>query len=114
MKQVLFLASFLFLSFSMLSAQSTNAELSTNVKKAITVLKIADLNLSEMQLSRITSVLISEDQILQKNLKVLEGNKSAQAQRIKELKDIKINNLKGAMTEQQVQKFIALKLEDKL
>ncbi len=87
---------------------------SSQVKKEIEVLKNADLNLSDLQISRITQVLIGEEQILNKNLHVMEGNKSLISQRTKELKTNKVINIKGALTEQQSQKFDALKLGDKL
>jgi hypothetical protein len=44
----------------------------------------------------------------------LEGNKSALEQRLAEVHEHMINNIKGAMNPQQVEKFDVLKLSDKL
>jgi hypothetical protein len=89
-------------------------ELSVTVKKQIEVLKKADLNLSNEQLSRITTVLISKDLGYQKMLKALEGNKSLIQTRTAEYKADIFSNIKGAMSPQQAEKFDALKLSDKL
>jgi len=93
---------------------SQNKTMSQHVKKQIEVLKKADLNLTDLQLSRITIVLINEDANLQKNIKSLEGNKSILETRIAEIKINTINNIKGAMTPQQIEKFDAFKLAEKL
>lgn len=95
-------------------AQTQNAPAVTEqVKKELAILQKADLNLTDRQISRITAVLMSQEQIEARNLKALEGNKSAIEQRLKDIKANKINNLKGALTEQQIEKFNALKLEEK-
>ena len=111
MRKMIFLAIITLCSFQM-TAQQANKP-SMQVKNEIEVLKNADLNLSDIQILRITQVLIGEEQILTKNLRVLEGNKSLIAQRTKELKLNKVINIKGALTEQQAEKFDALKLADK-
>jgi hypothetical protein len=98
---------------SVVSFSQQNA-ISKNVKKQIEILKKADLNLTELQLSRIAVVLSNEDAILQKNIKSFEGNKSILETRIAEIKANRINNIKGAMTPQQVEKFDAIKLAEKL
>ena len=85
---------------------------SETVKKEIAIFKKADLNLSDIQLYRITTVLMAEDQHLQRNKSAAEGNKAVMETRLKELKANKIKNLKGALTDQQAIKFDALKLAD--
>ncbi len=111
MRKMIFLAIITFCSFQMTAQQGNKP--SMQVKNEIEVLKNADLNLSDIQILRITQVLMGEEQILTKNLRVLEGNKSLIAQRTKELKLNKVINIKGALTEQQAEKFDALKLADK-
>lgn len=95
-------------------AQAQQNELSANVKKQIEVLKKSDLNLTDVQLSRITMVLTAKDQNYQKMLKTLAGNKSLLQTRTEEYKADIQSNIKGAMTPQQAEKFDALKLGDKL
>jgi len=111
MRKMIFLAIITLCSFQMTAQQGNKP--SMQVKNEIEVLKNADLNLSDIQILRITQVLIGEEQILTNNLRVLEGNKSLIAQRTKELKLNKVINIKGALTEQQAEKFDALKLADK-
>ena len=111
MKKVfIFLA---FISFTSLAFAQNQAP-SAKVKNQIAVLKNADLNLSEVQISRITTVLIGEEQNAIRAIKSVEGNKSLLEKRLQALKDSQINNIKGAMTPQQVERFDALKLADKL
>lgn len=93
---------------------SQNNAISKNVKKQIEILNKADLNLTELQLSRITMILSNEDAILQKNIKSFEGNKSILEATIVEIKTNRINNIKGTMTPQQIEKFDAIKLAEKL
>jgi|688.fasta_scaffold1697672_1 hypothetical protein len=112
MKKLLTILGFLFLG-NVVFAQATNTP-SATVKKQIEVLKNADLNLTDVQLGRITTVLMGEEQNSVKVLKAVEGNKSLLEMRLKEIKDHKISNIKGAMSPQQVEKFDALKLADKL
>jgi|688.fasta_scaffold50143_4 hypothetical protein len=90
-----------------------NTTMSQRVKKQIDLLKKADLNLSDVQLSRITIVLINDDENYQKMIKSFDGNKSLIEARIAELKIYTINNIKGAMTPQQIEKFDAIKLAEK-
>jgi len=90
-----------------------NNTMSQRVKKQIDLLKKADLNLSDIQLSRITTVLINEDANYQKIIISLEGNKSILEARKAENKIYTINNIKGAMTPQQIEKFDAIKLAEK-
>lgn len=87
---------------------------SAKVKQQLEVLRKADLNLSEVQLGRIQAVLIGEEANAARMLKALEGNKSLQEKRLQEMKQNQINNVKGAMSPQQADKFDALKLADKL
>lgn len=111
MKKILSL--FLVLSISVLSF-AQQKELSNRVKKQIEILKNPSLGLNDVQLSRITLVLINEDQILEKNLKAVSGNKSQMELRTKELHNNLINNVKGGMTTLQAETFDKLKLGDKL
>lgn len=107
---------FIFLAFISLTslAFAQNQAPSEKVKTQIAILKNANLNLSEVQLSRITTVLIGEEQNAARAIKAVEGNKALLEKRMQALKDNQINNIKGAMTPQQVQKFEELKLADKL
>ena len=93
---------------------SQNNAITKRVKKQIEIIKKADLNLTELQLSRITMVLSNEDANLQKNIKSFEGNKSALEARIAEINTNSMNNIKGTMTPQQIEKFDAIKLAEKL
>lgn len=111
MKKIIIVAIFV-LSANMLMAQSK--EPSKYVKHQIEVLTKADLGLNEVQLGRITYILIGEEANLERNKKALEGNKSALEQRLAEVHEHLINNIKGAMNPQQVEKFDVLKLADKL
>lgn len=111
MKKIALLLGFVACFFT---AQAQQNELSANVKKQLEVLKKADLNLTDVQISRITIVLTAKDQNYQKMLKTLSGNKSLLQTRTEEYKlDIQ-SNIKGAMSPQQAEKFDALKLGDKL
>lgn len=111
MKKIVLLFGFIACLFTVKAQQN---DLPINVKKQIEVLKKADLNLSDVQLSRITTVLIGKDQSYQKMLKALEGNKSLLQTRTAEYKADLQSNIKGAMSPQQAEKFDALKLGDKL
>lgn len=114
MKHLFFLAFVLFFSINIINAQTpTSNEPSEHVKSELAILKKADLNLTDRQVARITAVLMSQETIETRNMKAVEGNKSVAEQRMKDLKANKINNIKGALTDQQVEKFNALKLEDK-
>ena len=92
---------------------SQNKTMSQRVKKQIEVLKKSDLNLTDIQLSRITIVLTNEDANYQKIVKAFEGNKSVLEAKTAEIKLYTINNIKGAMTPQQIEKFDAIKLAEK-
>ncbi len=111
MKNLLTTLAFLFIG-NILLAQTVIP--SAAVKKQIDILKSADLNLTDVQLGRITTVLIGEEQNSIKVLKAVEGNKSLLEMRLKEIKEHKVSNIKGAMSPQQVEKFDVLKLADKL
>lgn len=111
MKRILSLI--IVLSISVLSF-GQQKELTPRVKKQVEILKNSSLGLNDIQLGRITLVLINEDQILEKNLKALDGNKSQLEARTKELHSIMINNVKGGMTTLQAETFDKLKLGDKL
>ena len=112
MKQISITLIALLISVSTLFAQTQNQP-SKQVLSEIQVLTKADLNLSDIQISRITSVLTAQEQLLARNAEALKGNKSVVDQRMKELKANKISNIKGALTPQQLEKFNALKLEEK-
>lgn len=108
------LITILFLVFACNLANAQKDKISENVKKQIELLKKADLNLSDIQLTRITHVLVSDEQIIMKNKKSFESNKPLLESKLAEIKLYRINNIKGAMTPQQAEKFDALKLADKL
>jgi hypothetical protein len=112
MKQISITFIALLFSVTALFAQTQNQP-SKQVLNEIQILTKADLNLSDIQISRITSVLMAQEQILVRNAHSLEGNKTVVDQRMKELKANKISNIKGALTPQQLEKFNALKLEEK-
>ena len=112
MKPFSFLLIALFFVVNTTQAQVDKKQLSANVVREIALLKKADLNLTEVQLSRITLLLNSFDEMSDKTMKTLEGNKAAQKSRLDEIKKSKINNVRGAMTPQQVEKFDALQLEN--
>lgn len=90
-----------------------NTTPSEAVKAQVEILKKADLNLTEIQIGRITTVLIGEESNETRIRKALEGNKSLLETRLAELKEHKIQNIKGAITPAQAEKFDALKLADK-
>lgn len=113
MKKIALLIATIFMCLNMVFAQKPQNP-SEKVKGELAVLQKADLNLSDMQVYRITAVLMASDQLYKENVKLLEGNKAVLETRLKELKANKISNVRGAMTDQQVTKFDALKLEEKL
>jgi hypothetical protein len=110
MKKILTFVAILFIGTSVFAQNNTPSE---TIKKEISILKSSDLNLSEVQLSRITTVLMGIEQNSLRTLKAAEGNKSLLEIRMKEVKEQKLNNVKGAMSAQQAQRFDALKLADK-
>lgn len=93
-------------------AQSSNV-VSPEIKAQIEILKKSTLQLTDIQISRITTVLVGEEQNYQRVLKSLNGNKSQLEIHLKELKEHKIQNIKGAMTPLQKEIFDNLKLESK-
>jgi hypothetical protein len=99
---------------SILFAQASNQKISTLVSKQIEVLKASTLNLSDIQISRITQVLLGEEEIRARVSKAFEGNKSILEGKLMECKANLINNVKGGMTSQQAEKFDLLKIGDKL
>lgn len=113
MKKILFTLSLLFASLFMF-AQGSNQNLPDAVKKQVEILKTSDLKLSDVQLSRITTVLIAENDKVEKSKKMLETNNPQLQQRLQLLKEIMVRNVKGAMTPLQVEKFDAAKLAEKL
>lgn len=113
MKKIVLIFAFLFMCLNMVFAQKQQNP-SDKVKNELAVLQKADLNLSDVQVVRITTVLTASEQLYMENMKLLEGNKAVLQTRLKELKANKISNVRGAMTDQQVVKFDALKLEEKL
>jgi hypothetical protein len=110
-KFTIFIALVLLSTFGFAQAGQTP---SAKVKQQMEVLRKADLNLSEVQLGRIQTVLMGEEANAARMLKALEGNKSLQEKRLQEMKQNQINNVKGAMSPQQAEKFDALNLGDKL
>jgi hypothetical protein len=112
MKKILSIAAFLMFSL-VAGAQIKGSEPSENVKKQVTILKKADLGLTDIQISRITTVLMGEEANQLRAEKALEGNKAQLELRMKDMHVNKINNIKGAMSEAQAEKFDALKIADK-
>lgn len=113
MKKVLFTLSLILTSYLMF-AQTSNMPISPAVKNQVEVLKKSDLKLSDAQLSRITTVLIAENDKVEKSKQMLEANAPQLQKRLELLKNIMITNIKGGMTPLQIQKFDAAKLGDKL
>jgi hypothetical protein len=112
MKQITQIFAIIFISMAGLSASAQQAgELSKRVQKELAILNNADLNLSSEQLHRLTLVLKAEDDILAMNEKAAQGDKAVLELRIKEIKAHKLNNVLGAMTPKQAEKFMALKLD---
>jgi len=95
-------------------AQSTSNEVPKEIKQKIEILRNAGLGLTDVQLSRITYVLIGEEKNITKNIQTLEGNKGLQQSRMKELQAQKIMNIKGTMNQTQIEKFDLLKLSEKI
>jgi hypothetical protein len=93
-------------------AQQKQQEFSKNVKKEVEILQ-KTLNISDIQASRVGYVLAQTEMQTEKQMKALEGNKSAFQIMLKEIHDIKLKNIKGSLTDLQKQQFEALKLEDK-
>ncbi len=110
MKKILLFVCFVSL-FSWANAQQ-NA-LPPAVKNQLEALKHPNLNLNEVQLSRIAYVLEMEYQNALKIQKTFEGNKSVLDARLKEHKEHIINNIKGAITPTQAEIFDNLKLAEK-
>lgn len=111
MKKILSIAAFI--CFTLVMNAQHGAVPSENVKKEIAILKNADLDLTDVQLNRISTVLIGEEANKIRVQKALEGNKSQLELRMKDLHANKIGNIKGGMSPQQAEKFDALKLADK-
>jgi len=109
----LFLSLVLLATTQFIQAQ-TNNNLPEKVKNQVEVLKNSDLKLSDAQLSRITSVLVAENDKVVKSQMMLEGNPSALHTRMVELKKVMITNIQGGMTPLQVEKFDLEHLGDKL
>ena len=112
MKKILSIVAFLLMA-TFANAQKNGVPPSDNVKKQIEILKSADLGLTDIQISRITTVLMGEESNQQRLEKTFEGNKSQLDLRMKEFRAVKIGNIKGAMNDAQAEKFDALKLADK-
>ncbi len=104
---------FALICISLASFAQGNQAPSAKVKQQMDILRKADLNLNEIQLGRIQTVLIGEEVNAARALKALEGNKTLQEKRLQEMKQNQINNVKGAMSPQQAEKFDALHLADK-
>lgn len=106
--------SLFFILFSTISfAQNADNKPSEQVKSEMNILKNADLGLSDIQITRITYVLMGEESNMKRIEKTLEGNKTQLEKYQNEHRANKINNIKGAMSPQQAEKFDALKLESK-
>jgi hypothetical protein len=112
MKKMLFIFSLILFSSVVTYAQG-NAKPSKEVMQKVEILKAANLQLSEVQLGRITTVLMGEESNEMRIRKALEGNKSQLELRLIEHKQHVINNLKGAMTPYQVELFEKQQLENK-
>jgi hypothetical protein len=112
MKKYLFLFLACFATFFSM-AQSGSTKPSTYVTKEVDILKNSELKLNETQLSRITSVLIGEEQRMARIQSLFSGNKIELEKNLAELKKHKIQNIKGAMTDLQKEKFDELKLDQK-
>ncbi len=114
MKKLLF--SFIAILFISTQTFAQNADLkpSPKVQKEIEILKKADLGLTDIQIHRITYVLIGEESNYKRVEKAFEGNKTQLEIYSKELFQNKISNIKGSMTPPQAEKFDQMKLEDKL
>lgn len=93
-------------------AQDTKT-ISPEIQTQIEILKKSTLQLTDIQISRITTVLVGEELNYQRVLKTLNGNKAQIDSHLKELKEHKIQNIKGAMTPLQKEIFDSLKLESK-
>lgn len=105
------------ISFLIFVSNFVNAQdlkLSNNVKNELEILKKANLNLSDIQISRITHILQSDEEIVIRNKKTYNGNKVMLEEKLAEIKKYRINNILGAMTPLQAEKFVQQKLEDKL
>lgn len=113
MKKIFSIVAFVCVAF-LSHAQQMGAVPSENVKKQVSILKNADLGLTEIQISRITTVLMGEESNQLRVEKALEGNKAQLELRMKDLRANKISNIKGTMNEAQAEKFDLLKLADKL
>jgi|LakMenE18May11ns_1017448.scaffolds.fasta_scaffold9701268_2 hypothetical protein len=113
MKKLILSAILVFVA-SIMFAQTNKEKLSNNVLQQIEVLKSSGLNLNDIQIRRITTVLISEDEVRARFEKTLAGNKSLLETKLVECKANLINNVKGGMTVQQVEKFDAIHLGDQL
>lgn len=111
MKKIIIIAAILF-SANFIMAQTSTAP-SKQVLKELEILKNSELYLTDVQIGRITTVLSGEEYNTTRVLKSVEGNKSLTELKLKEIKEHKLNNIKGAMTPQQVEKFNKLNLEDK-
>ncbi len=112
MKKIIFL-SFL-LCASVFISQAQTQQPSAKVQQEVELIRKADLGLTDVQISRLTTVLMGEEKNLEMSMKALEGNKGQQETRLKLHHDNKIRNIKGVMSAAQVEKFDALKLGDKL
>lgn len=114
MKKIVLTSAVLFTTLMTFAQGSQASDLPEAVKKQVAVLKSSDLKLSEVQLARITTVLVAENDKVEKSKKMLEANNQQLNERLKLLKEIMIQNVKGGMTPLQAEKFDAEKLGDKL
>ena len=112
MKKIFSIVSFCLLSF-VGTAQVMGAQPSEKVKKEVAILKSADLGMTDIQLSRVTVVLMGEESNYLRMENAREGNKAQLEQRMKDMRANKISNIKGTMTDAQAEKFDAMKLGDK-
>jgi hypothetical protein len=112
MKKIFSIVAFCCIAF-VASAQVNGALPSEKVKKEIAILKNADLGLTDVQISRLTVVLMGEESNYLRMEKALEGNKAQMELRMKDLHVNKISNIKGTMNEAQAEKFDSKKLSEK-
>ena len=113
MKHLIYSIALLFMSIATM-AQSSSQPIPEKVKQQLEILKSSDLNLTDVQIGRITTVLTAENQKVERMSKINESNQAKLQEDKKTLKAIMINNLKGAMTPLQVEKFDTAKLAEKL
>ncbi len=105
MKKSILLLTVIFFSLTSVFAQ--------NSKNDIDLLK-KELNISDVQVARISLVIDEHNKIVAKTETAFEGNKSVLQSRLQKLHDLKVMNVKGALTPAQQELFDQKKLGEKL